>query len=99
MEGRFRASFDDTTKYLTKQLKHEKKTLWFVRWLWNEIAADFFGQFTHDSWTVRVCGPFAWTFIADMYSGKQFKVAARFTDEHVSGEKSIRKYISRWGYV
>ena len=45
------------------------------------------------------CGPFALKFIADMYAGKQFKVATRFTDEHVSGEKSIRKYISRWGYV
>ena len=45
------------------------------------------------------CGPFALKFIADMYAGHTFKVATRFTDEHVSGEKSIRKYISRWGYV
>ena len=45
------------------------------------------------------CGAFALKFIADMYAGKQFKVATRFTDEHVSGEKSIRKYISRWNYV
>ncbi len=45
------------------------------------------------------CGTFALKFIADMYAGKQFKVATRFTDEHVSGAKSIRKYISRWGYV
>ncbi len=45
------------------------------------------------------CGLFALKFIADMYAGKQFKVATRFTDVHVSGEKSIRKYISRWGYV
>jgi hypothetical protein len=36
------------------------------------------------------CGPFALKLIADMYAGKQFKVATRFTDEHVSGEKSIR---------
>ncbi len=43
------------------------------------------------------CGPFALRFIADMYAEKQFKFATRFTDEHVSGEKSIRKYISRWG--
>ena len=45
------------------------------------------------------CGPFALKFIADMYAGHTFKVATRFTDEHVSGEKSIRKYISRWNYV
>jgi hypothetical protein len=45
------------------------------------------------------CGPFALKFIADMYAGKQFKVATRFTDEHVSGEKIIIKYIRRWGYV
>ena len=45
------------------------------------------------------CGPFALKCIADMYANKQFKVATRFTDEHVSGEKSFRKYISRWGYV
>ncbi len=32
------------------------------------------------------CGPFALRFIPDMYAGKQFKVATRFTDEHVSGE-------------
>ncbi len=43
--------------------------------------------------------PFALRYIADMYAGKQFKVATRLTDEHVTGEKSIRKYISRWGYV
>ncbi len=45
------------------------------------------------------CGPFALKCIADMYAGKQFKVATCFTDAHVSGEKSIIKYISRWGYV
>ena len=45
------------------------------------------------------CGPAALTFIADMYAGKQFKVATRFTDEHINGEKSIRKYISKWGYI
>ncbi len=45
------------------------------------------------------CGPFALKFIADMYDGKQLKVATRFTDEHVASEKSITKYISRWGYV
>ena len=45
------------------------------------------------------CGPFALKFIADMYAGKQFKVATRFTDEHINGEKSIRKYISKWGYI
>ena len=45
------------------------------------------------------CGPFALKFIADMYAGKQFKVATRFTDDSIDGEKSIRKYISRWGYV
>ena len=43
------------------------------------------------------CGPFA--FIADMYAGKQFKVATRFTDQHLEGEKSIRKYISERGYI
>jgi hypothetical protein len=32
------------------------------------------------------CGPFALRFIADMYAGKQLKVATHFTDEHVSGE-------------
>jgi hypothetical protein len=45
------------------------------------------------------CGSFALKFIADMYAGKQLKIATRFTDEHVSGEKSIRKYISRWNYI
>ena len=45
------------------------------------------------------CGPFALRFIADMYAGHAFKVATRFTDQHISGEQSIRKYISRWGYV
>jgi hypothetical protein len=45
------------------------------------------------------CGPFALKFIADMYSGKQFKVATRFTDDSIDGEKSIRKYISRWNYI
>ena len=45
------------------------------------------------------CGPFALKFIADMYAGKQFKVATRFTDEHLEGEKSIRKYISKSGYI
>ena len=43
------------------------------------------------------CGPFALRFIADMYEGKTFKIAIHFTDEHLEGEKSIRKYISRWG--
>jgi hypothetical protein len=45
------------------------------------------------------CGPFALKFIADMYAGKQFKVATRFTDDSIDGEKSIRKYISRWNYI
>ena len=43
------------------------------------------------------CGAFALRFIADMYAGHTFKVATRFTDQHLEGEKSIRKYISRWG--
>jgi hypothetical protein len=34
-----------------------------------------------------------------MYAGKQFKVATRFTDERIEGDKIILKYISRWGYV
>ena len=45
------------------------------------------------------CGPFALKFIADMYAGKQFKVATSFTDDSIDGEKSIRKYISRWNYI
>ena len=45
------------------------------------------------------CGLFALKFIADMYAGHTFKVATRFTDDSIDGEKSIRKYISRWGYV
>ena len=45
------------------------------------------------------CGPFALKFIADMYAGKPFKVATRFTDQHLEGEKSIRRYISKWGYI
>ncbi len=48
---------------------------------------------------ISTCGPFALKFIADMYAGKQFKVATRFTDQHLEGEKSIRKYISKWGYI
>ena len=49
--------------------------------------------------TTATCGPFALRFIADMYVGKKFKVATRFIDEHVEGQKSIRKYISKWGYI
>ena len=45
------------------------------------------------------CGAFALRFIADMYEGKTFKNATHFTDEHINGEKSIRKYISKWGYI
>ena len=37
------------------------------------------------------CGPFALRFIADMYAGKKFKVATRFADEHVAGERGDRK--------
>ena len=45
------------------------------------------------------CGPFALKFIDDMYVGHTFKVATRFTDQHLEGEKSIRRYISKWGYI
>ena len=45
------------------------------------------------------CGPFALRFIADMYAGHAFKDATRFTDDSIDGEKSIRKYISRWNYI
>ena len=45
------------------------------------------------------CGAFALRFIADMYEGKTFKNATHFTDEHINGEKIIRKYISKWGYI
>ena len=45
------------------------------------------------------CGPFALKFIADMYANKKFKVATRFTDQHLEGEKSKRKCISKWGYL
>ena len=45
------------------------------------------------------CGAFALRFIDDMYSGKPFKEASGFVDEHVAGEKSIRRYISRWGHI
>ncbi len=45
------------------------------------------------------CGPFALKFIADIYAGTPFKVATRFTDEHITGENSIRKYISRWDFI
>ena len=41
--------------------------------------------------TTATCGPFALRFIADMYAGKKFKVATSFIDEHVEGDKSIRK--------
>ena len=45
------------------------------------------------------CGAFALRFIAGMYEGKTFKDATHFTDDHLEGEKSIIKYISRWGYI
>ena len=45
------------------------------------------------------CGAFALRFIADMYEGKAFKNATNFTDKNLEGEKSIRKYISRWGFI
>ncbi len=45
------------------------------------------------------CGPLALKFIADMYAHKQSNVATRFTDQHINAEKSIRKYISKWGYI
>ena len=45
------------------------------------------------------CGAFALRFIADMYTGNTFKVATRFTDDSIDGEKSIRKYISKWGFI
>ncbi len=45
------------------------------------------------------CGAFALKFIANMYAGHAFKDATRFTDQHVAGEQSIRKYISRWNDV
>jgi hypothetical protein len=34
-----------------------------------------------------------------MYAGKPFKQASGFEDEHVSGEKGIRAYIAKWGYI
>ena len=45
------------------------------------------------------CGAFALRFIADMYAGKMFKEATRFTDKHIDGEKGIRQYISKWGHI
>ena len=42
---------------------------------------------------------FALRFIADMYAGKPFKEATRFTDKHKEGEKGIRRYISKWGHI
>ena len=42
---------------------------------------------------------FCFAFFADMYAGKLFKEATRFTDKHKDGEKGIRKYISRWGHI
>ena len=45
------------------------------------------------------CGEFALRSIDDMYSGKPFKDSSGFVDEHVQGEKSIRRYISRWGHI
>jgi len=45
------------------------------------------------------CGAFALRFIDQMYEGKPFKESSGFEDKHVQGEKDIRKYISRWGYI
>ena len=49
--------------------------------------------------TTSACSPFAVRFIADMYAGKQFKLATGLIDEHVEGEKRIRNYISPWRYI
>ena len=51
------------------------------------------------SGNTATCGAFALRFIVDMYEGKTFKNATHFADEHLEGEKSIRKYVSRWGYI
>ncbi len=45
------------------------------------------------------CGAFALRFISDMYEAKKFKEATHFLDEHVEGEKIIRKCISKWGFI
>ena len=74
-----------------KQIMHKMADPLYFKFKINRIKFQ-----ANDSST---CGAFALRFIDDMYAGKTFKVATRFTDEHIEGEKSIRKYISKWGYV
>ena len=56
-------------------------------------------QIKYQSNDSSTCGAFALRFIADMYDGKPFKEATGFVDKHLDGEKSIRSYISKWGYI
>ena len=49
--------------------------------------------------TSGTCGAFALRFLDDMFDGKKFKEASGFSDTHISGEKSIRQYIRKWGHV
>ena len=74
-----------------KQIMHKMADPLYFKFKINRIKFQ-----ANDSST---CGAFALRFIDDMYADKPFKVATRFTDEHIEGEKSIRKYISKWGYV
>ena len=75
-----------------------------IKQIKHEMADPLYFQFkikiiNYQSNTTATCGRFALRFIADMYAGKKFKVATRFSDDSIDGEKSIRKYISRWSYI
>ena len=52
----------------------------------------------YQSNTTATCGAFALKFLDDMYHGKKFKEATGY-DDHVNGEKDIKRYISRWPYI
>ena len=52
----------------------------------------------YQSNTTATCGAFALKFLDDMYHGKKFKEATGY-DDHVNGEKDIKRYISHWSYI
>ena len=74
-----------------KQIMHKMDDSLYFKFKVNRIK--------YQSNTSATCGPFALRFIADMYENKTFKVATRFIDDSIDGEKSIRKYISKWRYI
>ncbi len=52
----------------------------------------------YQSNTKATCGAFALKFLDDMYHGKKFKEATGY-DDHVNGEKDIKRYISHWSFI